>query len=255
MPRMLGAFLEDLAWPEAEARFKAGEPVLVPVGAAAKEHGHHLPLSTDMQLARELARRVAQHMKIVVAPVIPFGYYPAFVDYPGTQHLSAETFIRLIVELVGNFVDHGVSRIAILNTGISTEGPLDIAARRLLDERRVRVHIADIRRLGRKSDRLLRQKMGGHADERETSAMLAIAPRKVRLARARKDYGHAAHQPDTVFRAPVRLSGDPADPDWSATGAFGDPTLATARKGRAILEAMAFDLLDGLHQIFPVHGH
>jgi creatinine amidohydrolase len=119
----------------------------------------------------------------------------------------------------------------------------------------VRIHVADIRRLGRVTDKLLKQKMGGHADERETSLMLAVAPSQVRLARARKDYGHAPHAPKTAFRAPVRLSGDPADADWSATGAFGDPTLATAKKGRAILDAMVFDLLDGLNQIFPDHRH
>lgn len=255
MPRMQGAFLEDLTWPEAEARFKANEPVLIPIGAAAKQHGHHLPLSTDYRVARELARRVAEYMKVVVAPVIPFGYYPAFVDYPGSQHLSAETFIRLVTELAGNFIDHGVTRIAILNTGVSTEAPLEIATRRILDERKVRVHVADIRRLGRAADKLLKQKMGGHADERETSVMLALAPSKVRIARARKDFGHAPHAPRTAFRAPVRLSGDPADPDWSATGAFGDPTLATAKKGRAILDAMVFDLLDGLNQIFLDHPH
>jgi creatinine amidohydrolase len=255
MRRMPGAFLEDLTWPEAEARFKAGEPVLIPIGAAAKEHGAHLPLSTDHRLARELARRVAEYMRIVIAPVVPFGYYPAFVGYPGSQHLSADTFIRLVAELVGNFIDQGVTRIAILNTGISTEAPLEIAARRILDERQVRIHVADVSRLGRATDKLLKQRMGGHADERETSVMLAIAPSKVRLGRARKDYGHAPHATKTAFRAPVRLTGDPADADWSATGAFGDPTLATAKKGRAILDAMVFDLLEGLNQIFPDHRH
>lgn len=255
MARMPGAFLEDLTWPEAEARFKAGQAVIIPIGAAAKEHGPHLPLNTDYLVARELARRVAAHMGVVIAPVVPFGYYPAFVDYPGSQHLSAETFIRLVTEIAGTFIDQGVQRIAIINTGVSTEAPLEIAARRILDERKVRVHIADLRRLGRSADNLLKQKTGGHADERETSVMMALAPSKVRIARARKDYGHAADAPKTVFHAPARLTADPADPDWSATGAFGDPTLATAAKGSAILDAMARDLLDGLHQIFPDHSH
>ncbi len=255
MPRMPGAFLEDLTWPEADARFKAGQPVIIPIGAAALEHGPHLPLNTGYLIARELGRRIAAHMGVVVAPVVSFGYYPAFVDFPGSQHLSAETFIRLVTELAGNFIDHGVQRIAIVNAGASTEAPLEIAARRILDARKVRVHVADIGRLGRKTDRLLKQKMGGHADERATSAMMALAPAKVRITRARKDYGHAADAPRTVFDAPARLTADPADPDWSATGAFGDPTLASAAKGAAILDAMAHDLLEGLHRIFPDHSH
>ncbi len=42
-----GVWLEDLTWPEAKARFEAGALVVVPVGAAAKAHGPHLPLKTD----------------------------------------------------------------------------------------------------------------------------------------------------------------------------------------------------------------
>ncbi|MGH7357932.1 MAG: creatininase family protein, partial [Candidatus Rokuibacteriota bacterium] len=54
---MRGAFLEDLTWPEAGARIAAGAVIVLPVGAAAKEHGPHLPLRTDYLVARELGRR------------------------------------------------------------------------------------------------------------------------------------------------------------------------------------------------------
>ncbi len=77
---MRGVFLEDLAWPDAAARFAAGAVVVMPIGAIAKEHGPHLPLKTDFLIARELARRVALELPVVVAPVVSFGYYPAFVD-------------------------------------------------------------------------------------------------------------------------------------------------------------------------------
>jgi len=52
-----GVWLEDLTWPEAKARFEAGAPVVVPIGAAAKAHGPHLPLKTDALTARALAQR------------------------------------------------------------------------------------------------------------------------------------------------------------------------------------------------------
>ena len=68
---MTGVWIEDLAWPEVEARFKAGALVLAPVGAIAKEHGHHLPMKTDWLVARELASRVAAALPVLVAPVRP----------------------------------------------------------------------------------------------------------------------------------------------------------------------------------------
>src|SRR5262245_1907977 len=117
---MKGVWLEDLTWSEAAAKLKAGWPVVIPIGARAKEHGHHLPLKTDYLLAREFGRRIAEALPVVVAPVVDFGYYPAFVNYPGSQHLRADTFVALLTDLIGNFIDHGVSRIAVVNTGVST---------------------------------------------------------------------------------------------------------------------------------------
>ena len=49
-----GVWLEDLTWLEAKARFEAGVPVVIPIGAASKAHGPHLPLKTDALTAREV---------------------------------------------------------------------------------------------------------------------------------------------------------------------------------------------------------
>ena len=241
-----GVFLADLTWAEAGERFAAGAPVVIPVGAAAKEHGLHLPLDTDRRVAHELARRVAERLPVIVAPVVGFGYYPAFVAYPGSQHLRAETFMALVAELAGNLIGHGVRKIAILNNGVSTEAPLAEAARRIRDQHGVGILIANTRELGRGADALLQQRSGGHADERETSVMLALAPETVKLARAREAYRPAG--------APTPFSPDPASPGYNPTGATGDPTLATAEKGRAILDAMVRELADMLRAEWPALG-
>jgi creatinine amidohydrolase len=247
-----GAFLEELTWPEAEAWFKAGRVVLLPIGAASKEHGHHLPLNTDWIVSRALAERVAAALPVLVAPVIGFGYYPAFVNYPGSQHLQADSFIALMRDLIGNLIDHGVQRIAVLNGGVSTEAPLALVLREVLERRGVRVASAHIRELGRKAHGLLQQRSGGHADEAETSIMLALKPAAVRLHLAQPDYGDEDAAPATVFRRPVTLSGRPdSGIDHSLTGATGDPTLATAAKGEALLAEMTRELVDGLRQLWP----
>jgi creatinine amidohydrolase len=247
-----GVWLEDLTWKEAEARFRGGQVVVVPIGARSKEHGHHLPLKTDYLLAREFGRRIAKALPVVVAPVIDFGYYPAFVRYPGSQHLRAETFIALVKDLLGNLIDHGVTRIAIVNTGVSTEMPLKIAVRDLYAERQVRVAIADIRGLGHGTKKLMQQKLGGHGDEQETSMILAIEPSSVKMRLAKTDYGHALSEPRTVFYWPTEFDGDPkSGPDYSLTGVRGDPTQATAKKGEAVLAEMARELIDGIKALFP----
>lgn len=250
----VGRFIENLAWPEVAAAFKADMPVLVPVGAIAKEHGHHLPLKNDWLPARALAEGVAARLPVLIAPTIPFGYYPVFRAYPGSQHLSADTFVALVMELLENYLDQGAKRLAILNTGVSTEGPIGLATRGLLERRGIRIGVADIRRLGRRADHLLAQKFGFHADERETSIMLAVAPELVRMELARADYGpdYDSESATGIFLMPTTMqSADPNAADYSETGAYGDPTLASAEKGRQFLAAMIDDLVEGLSALYP----
>jgi creatinine amidohydrolase len=249
---MHGVQLEDLTWLEAKAWFDQGRVVVIPIGAIAKEHGHHLPLKTDWLIARELGRRVAEALPVVVAPVLSMGYYPAFVRYPGSQHLSAPTFTAVLTETFAKFRRDGVRHMAVINTGVSTEAPLRVAVRDFYEATGQRVYTADIRTLGRRGAAGLDQKLGGHGDEGETSMILAIAPETVRMGRAVTDYGHQLDLPLTCFYEPTVFDGDPASgADYSVSGVRGDPTLATAEKGRVILDSMTEDLIQGLRALFP----
>ncbi len=217
-----GVWLEDLTWFEAKARFESDAVVIVPVGAASKAHGPHLPLKTDYLTARALGQSLIERLPVVAAPVVGFGYYPAFTAFAGSQHLRPETFKALVTELLGNLRDHGVTRIAIVNTGVSTEKPLDEVARALDG-----VAVLHVRLLGTSADSMLDDPAGGHADERETSVMLALDPRGVRMDRLA------------------------AEGDFATTGATGDPSRATAFKGERILAARIDDLVARLVEMWP----
>lgn len=207
-----GVWLEDLTWAEARTRFAAGDLVVIPVGAAAKAHGPHLPLKTDALTARALAQRLIERLPAVAAPVVGFGYYPAFTTFTGSQHLSAATFKALVGELLAGLRAHGARRLVLLNTGVSTEKPLDdLAAADLL--------IVHMRTVGAAAEPLLDVATGGHADERETSVMLALEPRSVRMDRL---------APEGPFEE---------------TAATGDASRATAFKGERILAARVDDMV------------
>jgi creatinine amidohydrolase len=228
--------------------------VVVPIGARSKEHGHHLPLKTDYLVARALGDRLIRLLPVLVAPVIDFGYYPAFLRYPGSQHVRAETFMALLQDVLHGFLDQGATRLAIVNTGVSTVPPIRIVVRDLYTRRSVRVPVADIEHLGQAvRRRLSRQKLGGHADQFETSTILAIEPASVDMARAEPDYGNALEQPRTVFYLPTEFRGDPAaGPDYSKTGARGDPTQANAAEGEELLADMAREIAAGITALFGV---
>lgn len=241
---MPGAWIEDLSWPEVAERITGGWPVLIPVGAAAKEHGPHLPMNTDWLIARALAGRVAAALPVLVAPVVSHGHYPAFVRYPGSQSLQAATMIALMVDLLDRFIEQGATRLAILNTGVSTEAPIALAVREVWDAHGVKVGTAHLRELGLAAGALLKNPGGGHGDERETSLMLAIAPERVRLDRLAAT--SPARAPATIFRVPIDLA-----PTTDPEGYLGDPRHASAATGVALLNAITDELIEGLRTLFP----
>jgi len=244
-----GAWIEDLTWPEVAARIEQAT-VLIPIGARAKEHGPHLPMQTDYLVARALCDGVAKELPVLVAPVVDFGYYPAFVGYPGSQHLRPETFAAVLHDIVDGLIRHKARRIAIVNTGVSTEGPVTVVVRETLEKKGVRIPVANIRALGSANRGLMRQKLGGHADEMETSVVMAIAPERVHLDRAVEDYGNMLSEPSTVFYVPSIFRDDPAaGPDHSISGVRGDPRAATAEKGRTVLATMVGELVAGLRAL------
>ena len=218
---MTGVWLEDLTWPEAKARFDVDAVVVIPIGAAAKAHGAHLPLKTDALTARALGQRLVERLPVVAAPVVGFGYYPAFTSFAVSQHLGADTFRALMRELIASFTAHGVRRIALINTGVSTEKPLDEVA---AETGALALHM---RLTGQAAEPLIEHKEGGHADERETSVMLALDPRSVRMDRL----------------APAA--------DFKLSAATGDPTAASAFKGERLLAARVDDMVAALRARWP----
>jgi creatinine amidohydrolase len=218
---MTGVWLEDLTWPEAKRRFDEDAVVVVPIGAASKAHGAHLPLKTDALTARALGQRLIERLPVVAAPVVGFGYYPAFTAFAGSQHLSADTFKALMRELIQSFTAHGVRRIALVNTGVSTEKPLDeIAA----ETGALALHM---RLTGQAAEKLIEHKDGGHADERETSVVLALDPRSVCMSELK-----------------------PAA-DFKLSAATGDPSRASAFKGERLLAARIDDMVQALTARWP----
>jgi creatinine amidohydrolase len=237
--RLRGVYLEDLTWVEAEPILRADPLVVIPIGAAAKEHGPHLPLGTDHIMADYLARELAERVDVVVMPTVTYGYFPQFSPFPGSTHIEAHTFEAVIKDLILSMHRHGPRRFLILNTGVSTYPVLEIVARDLERAHRLLVAVTRIGELG--AQRVsLSQPRGSHADEHETSLLLAIAPEVVRRD---KLVGEIPDRPDSpgVFVPPMFYR-EPG-PGHSATGVYGDATLGTAAKGETIAHAMVEDLV------------
>lgn len=230
-----GVKLELLTWIAAERIFAEDPVVVIPLGAAAKEHGPHLPLNNDAIIAGWLADEIMRRLPVVVAPLINASFYPAFAEYPGSVSLRLQTARDLIADTCNSLARFGLTRFYVLNTGLSTLRPLAGVAKLLA--RSTRFDYLDLEAALRSLPAdLLQQKYGSHADEHETSLMLHIAPRVVDMSRAVDDGGEGEG----------RLTRKRGQGTWSASGVFGQATLASAAKGRIIAETLLSYCLDDI---------
>jgi len=229
-------FIERLTWDEVNRRIEDGAPAILPIGAAAKQHGFHLPLNTDRLQAEWLAAGMAATIDALIWPTLTYGHYPAFVGYAGNCSLSAATFEKLVHEVAAAILGNGCRKLLLLNTGISTLAPVDRALARLDAARVKHVWTHGGPRYPLVVKQLSQQGHGSHADELETSLMLALAPHLVDMARAEASPAVTADTP-----GPLTPS-DQDSPNYSRSGSYGDPTLATPAKGEMLLAAILDDL-------------
>jgi creatinine amidohydrolase len=243
--RPRGVLLADLTWVQAESLLTPEAVVVIPLGAAAKEHGPHLRLDNDLSLAAWFTRRVLAQADVIVAPTIPYHFYPAFVEYPGSTHLRFDVARDLVVDIVASLARHGPRRFYVLNTGVSTLRPLAAAAETLATRGIVLRYTNILTAAGEAEARVRRQEAGTHADEIETSMMLYMDSSRVDMRLARRDISSREGR--------GLLTRDPNGPGvYSPTGIWGDATLATVEKGRIVAEATLEGILRDLEALRQV---
>ncbi|HZQ57114.1 MAG TPA: mycofactocin biosynthesis peptidyl-dipeptidase MftE [Acidimicrobiales bacterium] len=211
--------LAELASPDVVS----GVILAVPIGAT-EQHGPHLPLGTDTEIACALAERLAAaRPDVVVAPALPYGSSGEHAMFPGTLSIGQDAFERVVTELVRS-ADAFAGTVLVCAHGGNAEALARAVATLSGEGRRVlswspRVTAGD-----------------AHAGRTETSLMLAIAPTIVRSERA----APGDTRPLAEVGATLRSSGVAA---VSPNGVLGDPTGASAAEGTALLDALAADLV------------
>ncbi|MBB4931202.1 creatinine amidohydrolase [Lipingzhangella halophila] len=215
--------LAELTWTEAGERAEGGALLAVPLGAT-EQHGPHLPLSTDTDVAAELCRRLAAARgDVLVAPPLGYGASGEHAGFAGTLSLGTEVLTALLVEL-GRSAGESFTRMLLVNAhGGNAEAVRD-AVRTLRAESRD-VLAWSPRRSG-----------DAHAGASETSLQLALAPARVRTHRVRP----GATAPLAELMPALRAGGVRA---VSAGGVLGDPTGATSAEGERLLASLTRDLL------------
>jgi creatinine amidohydrolase len=238
-----GIRLADINWQQATDVLRPETVVVIPLGAGSKEHGPHLKLGNDAVLADYLTRRVLEASEVVVAPALPYHFFPAFIEYPGSISLTLDTARDLTTEAALSLSSYGPRRFYVLNTGVSTTRALKPAAQALASQGILLGYTDLAAQLDRVSASIRKEEGGTHADEVETSMMLYIDPASVDMRRAVKEFNPSTGPSLRL----TRRRGAPGT--FSESGVWGDATLATREKGAAIVEGLVKAILDDIETV------
>ena len=213
--------LAGATWPEAE-RDMAGAVLAVPLGST-EQHGPHLPLSTDTDIAVALVGRLAARRRdVVAAPAVAYGSSGEHAGFAGTLSIGREATELLLVEL-GRSASATFAAVVLVSAHGGNRVPVERAERRLRAEGR-RVLAVFPRWPG-----------DAHAGRVETSLMLALHPDRVRRGLA--EAGEAAPIDELM---PRLVAGGVRT--VSANGVLGDPAGADAAEGRRLLDRAVAEL-------------
>jgi creatinine amidohydrolase len=215
--------LATLTWPAAAAR-AASTVIAVPLGST-EQHGPHLPLSTDTELAVALAYRLASRRPdVIVAPALAYGSSGEHAGFAGTLSIGQQALELVVVELVRSA--DAFAGVVLVSTHGGNSEPIARAVALLWSEgRQVRVWSAPAA-----------DPADAHAGHAETSLLLALRPADVRLDRV----AAGTRLPLSELWPDLRSHGVAG---VSANGVLGDPTGASAAAGEQLLAQWTEDLV------------
>lgn len=228
----------ELSWKEFEEAVKDKDFAFLPIGAI-EQHGPHLPMGTDVIIAEHLCERLAQTTGGMLLHNL--AYTPSFSlrRYPGTVRVTNATFTFTVVEIANALYQHGIKTIYAFVAHLGAVDACKAAERELLlhsQARLVRLVLPGYKEAIERfcvSERWHATYV--HAEEYETSAVLAIRPDLVDMSKAVREYPE--HDP---LLGPTSLPWDA----FCESGVIGDATVATAETGRQILDHMFQESLE-----------
>lgn len=229
------AELATLTWPEARQALERARLGIIAVGAC-EQHGPHLTLATDLEIACAFARRLAADLgdMAVLCPPMHYGLSEHHLEFPGTLTLRPATFISLFTDLAESLARWGVSRVLVVNGHGGNVDALRLAARAV--RRDLGVIVGSIMWSRLAADVIASRVTShsyGHACEVETSVAMALAPHCVHVDRIDEPGGRS--RPDPLTDPPSARADLPVWlHEWTDDGALGDPRLASRQFGQDV---------------------
>jgi creatinine amidohydrolase len=253
---------EELTSPEIADAAKKNTLILFPIGQV-EEHGNHLPLNTDVVIAEETARLVAERVKdeipVLVTPAVWAGYSAKVMQrWPGTIRVRTRVLMDYTFDISASLIQMGFRRICLINGHGHHPELLRVVIREITDEYGVHMVEASPAAFSAKAYAAIRKsKPGGsiHGGEWETSLMLFFKQRvQMEKATDRDRFRYESESvPGDGFSGSKKMFWSTWGLQESETGIYGDPTCADPETGKKIVEGMVEEYRKFLREYWK-HG-
>jgi len=227
--------LAETNWKDVSAR---GYDVAVLPWGATEAHNFHLPYATDViqcdYIAAESARIAwEQGARVVVLPTVPFGVQTGQLDIPYCLNVNPSTQLAILTDIVLALAGNGVRKLLLLNG----HGGNDFRAMiRELQPRVPDVLLCTINWWTAMDTKPYFVEPGDHAGELETSLIMHLTPG---LALPLSDAGSGSERKPRITGLRERWAWAPRRwTEISADTGVGDPSAASAEKGRLFFTAL-----------------
>ena len=241
-----------LCYPDIQEYLKEKDIVMVPVGSL-EQHSYHCPLLTDSIHCEAITKIAADYAKVLYTPQLWVGYSPHHMGPPnqglGTCTVRAETWRNMMHDICRSLIHHGFNKIIIVTGHASNMKIIDPLIRSLKYQTGALIGVCKPwaeNYLGIVSDILEgppEETPGWHAGELETSQVLSVDAKLVRMDRAIK--AERTKTPAFLPEAFLKKDGTPSvvfegytyfvfpmeHREFSDTGLIGNPLRATKEKG------------------------
>jgi creatinine amidohydrolase len=231
---------------EANHKQLTAEPPRVAVfpWGATEAHNWHLPYGTDVIEATCIAERAAElaHERgaaLAVLPTIPFGNNEQQLDQACTISFRTATAAAILDDVARSLVRQNIDRLVIVNAHGGNQ--LQPLVRDTQAKHGLLIVVANFYEMVPDEKKAIFEKPGDHADEMETSLLMHLRPGLVDLAEA----GLGERKPFAIkgLAQPGVWTPRPWSKCHPDTGS-GDPSRATADKGKRYFQAVTAALAD-----------
>jgi len=241
--------IEEMTPQEIVDAVKEVDTVIVPMGTV-EQHGPHLPVGTDVLIPMTVAKRVAEKAQVLVAPPVYYGNSLSMANMKGVFTITPDSLAALLLDLCRSFAKQGFKKIIFLNGHGGNKQVLSFIGQQARMETGALIVRIDWWDIVAEEMPKICEKVVQHADEGETSMMLACRPELVDMKKATKD-GTSDKLTDALTGGKPKNLPQVFIPftKWSKTGLIGDATKASKVKGEKIMKAVVDNIVSFLRQL------